>query len=896
MTPDSNGRFARTARRLTVALVALALVTQVAAAGVAASPGVAGSPTDLAGDAGSGGPLAGVPAATATDRIAPERPPDHRTDPYGTGIPVLQTGLATQSTASDPIELTYVVDRMPGDPNVSVTANVDLPSNANEFTVVELPEGATVAGRDGFSRTSRGDWRTTRSSASLTYEMAFDADTPWGLEATDQGSWAFTGQPVYGVRFSYRYTGEDPGYDATSRSASGEAVGSDFLFWGPHRVETVSDAGTPVEIVVPDAASYSSEVAATLRSADRNLGVGNRGELTRAFVVPDPVREGGRTDSSIGAVRGFWVGDGARPDTANNVWVHEYVHTRQTFRPDTGTRWFLEGSAEYFAAYLTTEEGRVDFGTFHDSVTTERYRDAVLADRSDWAGTTADYDKGAHVLAALDAKIRAESGGSGTLEDVFATVNDDAGFLTIAEFEDAVESAAGTSLDGWIDQYVGTSAIPPVPNDPAAFGFGAAKTSVDLAVAANATTVGAGDDVAVTVTRADTGDPVDATVSVDGSSYSTGGDGTVTVDFDRSGTYAVTATKADTGSETYDSASLTVTVERPGSAEFAVGALSLPDSVVAGDGVPVSASVENVGEERGDATVRFEVDGGAAATRTVTLSPGESTTVSATLSPGAGTHDVAVVAGQGQATGSVTVDRPATFAVREFTAPDAAASGDTVEVEATVENTGDVAGSATVTYRFDRSGDGDFDDGGDVERTAAVDLGPGESARVRFSVSLSGLSADSYGHSVSTPDDDGAGPARVRTLEPLGARTGSPRRNSRRLRRGRERRADREGGHRLVPPRRRRRRDARTRGGTGERRRRPRAQRQRSPVPQRRPRRGRPGHLHLRPPHPYRPSHRNDHRRERRRRPARRRGGRRPHRHRGNERDPRRERIHRPRG
>lgn len=74
---------------------------------------------------------------------------------------------------------------------------------------------------------------------------------------------------------------------------------------------------------------------------------------------------------------------------------------------------------------------------------------------------------------------------------------------------------------------------------------GDAERAVELRIDVNRSTIRPGETVTLTVERAD-GDPVaGATLSVDGEQYTTDGDGTVAVTFDRGGEYTATATASD---------------------------------------------------------------------------------------------------------------------------------------------------------------------------------------------------------------------------------------------------------------------------------------------------------------------------------------------------------------
>jgi subtilisin family serine protease len=135
-------------------------------------------------------------------------------------------------------------------------------------------------------------------------------------------------------------------------------------------------------------------------------------------------------------------------------------------------------------------------------------------------------------------------------------------------------------------------------------------TPVSLRLAPNVTSVEAGERVAFTVVRADTGAPVNATVQYDDVRTVTGADGRALVRFDRPGTYRVTATAPPTATERFrtDEGRVTVAAAAPDPARFEVVGLSVPETVRRGERVWVTATVANTGERTGSQTVHAGID------------------------------------------------------------------------------------------------------------------------------------------------------------------------------------------------------------------------------------------------------------------------------------------------
>jgi len=199
--------------------------------------------------------------------------------------------------------------------------------------------------------------------------------------------------------------------------------------------------------------------------------------------------------------------------------------------------------------------------------------------------------------------------------------------------------------------------------------------------------------------------------------------------------------------------SATVTVERA-PANFQVSGLSPADvTVEQGDVISaVEATIENTGEQEGTQTVEFRVGGSAVADTEVTLGAGESETVTfedidtADVSPGSYTHGI--FSEDDSATAVLTVDavEPANFQVSGLSPTDVTVTqGDVIgQVQATVENTGEMEGTQTIEFRV----------GGSAVASQDVTLGAGDSTTVTFeNIDTSSVSPGAYTHGVFSEDD-----------------------------------------------------------------------------------------------------------------------------------------------
>jgi len=97
----------------------------------------------------------------------------------------------------------------------------------------------------------------------------------------------------------------------------------------------------------------------------------------------------------------------------------------------------------------------------------------------------------------------------------------------------------------------------------------------------------------------------------------------------------------------------------------------------------------------------------------------------------------------GQSDSATVATGPANFQVSDLTAPSSATQGDSIQVTATVQNTGDQQGTQTVEFTFD----------GTVLDDESVTLAAGASQPVSFTVDTTPVAAGTYTHGVSTDDD-----------------------------------------------------------------------------------------------------------------------------------------------
>jgi len=141
------------------------------------------------------------------------------------------------------------------------------------------------------------------------------------------------------------------------------------------------------------------------------------------------------------------------------------------------------------------------------------------------------------------------------------------------------------------------------------------------------------------------------------------------------------------------------------------GTLSAPDTAAPGDTITVSADVTNNGSVAAQSTVEFRLDLNSdgvlasdevvASKTTAPLAAGETTTVEfdvSTAGLATGTYAHGVFTSDDSDTASIEIaEGAATFDVSDVAAPDVA-KPDPLEISATVENTGDVEGTQSISF------------------------------------------------------------------------------------------------------------------------------------------------------------------------------------------------------
>ncbi|WP_302082793.1 PGF-CTERM sorting domain-containing protein [Salinibaculum rarum] len=553
----------------------------------------------------------------------------------------------------------------PGQPGrVDIQWQFTIPDNVGEIST-RLPADATNPRKNGFEKTDDGYvWKRDDQSTTtptLTYTTAVNetresVSGPIGSDGeylfVDTGDWALI-EAERGPNFSLRYRDSEPAVVRTNTTAGDGVVGQSMVYLGPYAEYTRSAHDQQFRLVVPEAATLSpgrGAVFGTVTDASGRLRMGDRDRQVLMFAAPETIPWSVRGLQS--GDRTFYAVADEPVDEPNNVWVHEYVHTRQDFETTTETRWVTEASAEYYAGLMTLEQGRIEFDDFRAYLSRGTYRqfsDVVLSDVSTWTGTGANYYTGALVTGELDRQLRLATDRSGQFEDVFRRFNQQSTAVSQSDLLDAVNAVGGAGPQRSARQYTETTEKPSVWSQdthetafaplPARFTYALSPAGSDglrvrgpyrnrtLGAEPLVTTETLVADINVTNVGGVEGS-YSQPVTLDGEAIATlqgtlrgGASATETVErtFTAPGEYQLSV-----GPET-----LTVRVVEPGTATVRAVSTNKTTATV-GENVSVRVDVRNDGDVPADGTITLEQDGTPFADRRVALDGGEVTTVTAT--------------------------------------------------------------------------------------------------------------------------------------------------------------------------------------------------------------------------------------------------------------------------
>ncbi len=471
------------------------------------------------------------------------------------------------------IDLQQVFIRTPDRPGEYTMRHAyQLPAGLASYELT-IPTDATVINRNGFVRdaTATYSWDGQTTQPTLTYRVPADRtrerDDPIAAPGeylfVDRGEWGLVTRPSIG--HSWSWTGRDVALNRTATVEGPGAASEVMAFLGAHDTYTHQAHGQTFRLIVPEQATLREDPATIFETlsvgADR-LQVGDRDDTV--FIIAAP------TDDVPWGVRGLqtgpadmWVRDFEPVAEADNVWLHEYVHTRQGYTSQADLQWFTEASAVYYAALLTLEQGAIEYEQFRDRLATgtnDRFEDARLVEPSTWEPTNANYHTGPLVLGALDRQLRLTTEQGRSLQAVFTRLNAAPDTVSANTFEAALDSLGDTTLRDLARKYTSTTTRPSTWDraahieafgvDPARFQYTIETVSVagtdrsSVVTTESPLRVGAGETVTLTVRIRNAGGTAgtyQATVFADGQPTET-----------RTGTLAPGETTTHTIQRTFD--------------------------------------------------------------------------------------------------------------------------------------------------------------------------------------------------------------------------------------------------------------------------------------------------------------------------------------------------------
>ncbi|MFC7138863.1 CARDB domain-containing protein [Halosimplex aquaticum] len=667
-------------RRVVVAAIALfILVGTVAGTGIADTGAATLSPADP-----------GVSAVGSADNGSVAEPPRFASDTTGPGAPpqrvrksVTESGGSASAVGTDD-----VFDAAAA--NVTATQEFRLtPEKRGEVTVVQryqvpdrvaalkprLPEDVTVTATKGFSHAegTTYEWDGNTSAPQITFTLRVnetrDLAGPEGARGrylfVDAGEWALFRKPSIPTSWSWR--GAEPiGITRESTTAGPGHVGEWMAYMGTVQTYERRAHGQRFQLVVPDRAALAESpdsILDTFAASADQLRVGDRDDEVVAFAAPTTTVQWGVRGLQYGD-SDMWIRDAEPLATAENTWIHEYVHTRQDFETASSAKWTTEAFATYYAALLAMEQGHADYDAVRDVFrqgTRQPQSDAVLTDPSTWTNA-ANYLKGSLVAADTDRRIRLATDQSRSLQAVFSTLNAHPGPVDQRAVFESVGTVAGPEVRRAAVTYASTARTPDLWSRAAhgeAFGSTPARVGIGLADAPDALAVGgpyrnasldgpdvalfAGETLTVTGAVTNTGDAAaeyEARFVVDDRVVATEA-GTI-----RPGervTHAFERTFTEPGEHTLAVGSDEVTVEVHDPASATVTDFSANRTALSAPGaVTFTATVSNTHDvpARGNVTIRGP--NGPIIDRDVALGPGESRTVSGVARLGRGEYEFTV--------------------------------------------------------------------------------------------------------------------------------------------------------------------------------------------------------------------------------------------------------------
>lgn len=213
----------------------------------------------------------------------------------------------------------------------------------NSTTTVYLPYGATLVSKQGFDEAIPSGlvWNESANIHRIVFETA-KTDL---VEIPHGKSWMMTGLPSHSHEKVHLRPQPD-GY-----------IGADIAYLGEFSVKNATVGCQTFEVIVPKKSPPQVRPERRLQElkvAARSLPVDHYYSTVRIFVSPNDLGSAAGVNYRFGNEIIVHASPG---EYASVLWIHEYVHTLQDFRPKPDFYWFIEASAQYLSMRVAVENG-----------------------------------------------------------------------------------------------------------------------------------------------------------------------------------------------------------------------------------------------------------------------------------------------------------------------------------------------------------------------------------------------------------------------------------------------------------------------------------------------------------------------------------------------------------
>jgi len=388
----------------------------------------------------------------------------------------LHASSTTATASGQPtIELTQRLSLLPDRPGTySVSHRYRLPDNVGVMEVT-VPEGASVRSTAGFVHQEGHTYEWDRSTdspridyhnpANQTVDQSGPIAGPGQFIFVDVGEWALVSEPQVSHRWGWRRGTERVGLDSEMTTTQG-AAGDAIAYLGPYEQRTHTAHGQRFRLIIPETAALAerpSSLFDSLSDASDRLRVGERDD--EVFLIAAPTKSGVQwgVRGLQGGPADMWVRDSERLGDPDNVWLHEYVHTRQGYTADSDAQWFTEGGATYYAALFSLEQDRISFSQFRNRLQRGEghYSGSVMTRPNTWSGS-AEYHVGALTVGELDRQIRLASDRERSFQGVFQKMNAKDGTVSGVNFQRYLRETGGSSIARAGERYTTTTERPKI--------------------------------------------------------------------------------------------------------------------------------------------------------------------------------------------------------------------------------------------------------------------------------------------------------------------------------------------------------------------------------------------------------------------------------------------------